>query len=397
MFIFGRIGGYGLARIKESDSESISRVGISRCKDYDGDRIAKSVGSCVDELGGIDRYVRKGDRVLLKANLLIARTRDKYVTTDPEVVRAVIRLVKKAGGIPVIGDGPAMGSAEKVAAKCGIGEVARAERVDIINFNRPVDVDNRSGATFKKFKIDRAVLESDVVINLPKLKTHGQMTLTLGVKNMFGVIPGTRKSQWHLAAGTDRLNFARMLVDLYHKVSPSLTVMDGVIAMHGNGPQNGVPKKVGLILASEDAVALDTLICEVVGLRKERMPTLLAAEEMGIGRTNMNKIVVAGEQLDDSRVGDFIFPETSELMNFLPQPLRAPFRNWLTTRPVLDKNRCQVCLVCMENCPAKVITRRNDTMVFDLKGCIRCFCCQEMCPHGAITVGSGPLAKLLRL
>jgi ferredoxin len=188
-----------------------------------------------------------------------------------------------------------------------------------------------------------------------------------------------------------------MLVDLYRKVSPQLTIMDGIVAMQGNGPQNGDAKQVGLVLASEDAVALDAVICEIVGLRKERMPTLLAAEQMGVGQTNLKNITIAGERLEDSRVGGFVFPETRDVMNLFPKMFRHYLRDWLTTRPLLDKTKCELCLICLKNCPASVISELDDSLVFDLKKCIRCFCCQEMCPQGAITVGSGPLAKILRL
>lgn len=378
-------------------AERHARVALLRCRDYDAGRVGKAVGSAIDEIGGIDRFVRKGDRVLLKANLLVGRPVEKAVTTHPEVVRAVVKLVKKAGGIPTIGDSPALGSAVKVASKCGIADVAKAEKVEVIDFNRPVEVDNPSETKFKKFKIDQSVLDADVVINLPKLKTHGQMMLTLGVKNMFGVVPGTRKTQWHLAAGTDQMHFARMLVDLYRKVSPELTLMDGVIAMEGNGPQSGDIRKLGVVVASEDAVALDAVICEMVGLRRDRMPTAAAAEEMGVGQTRLENISVVGEPLEDCRVANFTLPEAGHLMGFFPPFLRDPMRNWLTTRPVLDPSLCQMCLICVKNCPAKVISARNDTLRFDLNQCIRCFCCQEMCPEGAITVDIGPLAKLLRL
>jgi ferredoxin len=232
---------------------------------------------------------------------------------------------------------------------------------------------------------------------MPKLKTHGQMTLTLGVKNMFGAVPGTRKTQWHLAAGADRMHFARMLVDLYRKVSPELTLMDGIVGMQGNGPQNGDPRKLGVIVASEDAVALDAVVCEMLGLKRERMATILAAEEMGAGQSRLGRISVAGEALEDCMVADFVFPSMSDLMNFCPPFLRETMRDWLTTRPVLDSGLCKMCLVCVDNCPAKVITPHGKTLRFELKQCIRCFCCQEMCPEGAIEVGSGPLARLLRL
>lgn len=374
-----------------------ARVALLRCRDYDTERVGKAVEKAVEELGGIDRYVKKGDRVLLKANLLIGRASEKQVCTHPEVVRAMVGLVKRAGGKPIIGDSPALGSAVKVASRCGIADVAKQEGVEVIDFDRPVEVDNPAETKFKKFKIDQAILDSDVVINMPKLKTHGQMTLTLGVKNMFGVVPGTRKSQWHLAAGTDCMHFARMLVDLYRKVSPRLTLMDGIIGMQGNGPQNGDPKKLGVVVASEDAVALDAVICEMVGLKRELMPTILAAEEMGAGQSHLENISVAGEALEDCMVADFVFPATGDLMSLFPSFLREPLRDWLTTRPVLDPGLCKMCLICVNNCPAKVITSLDGTLRFDLKRCIRCFCCQEMCPEGAISVGSGPLARLLKL
>jgi len=381
----------------KKSGEQLSRVALLRCGKYDSDRVLRTVSKAIEELGGIDRFVSKGDRVLVKPNLLVGRHPEKAVNTHPEVVRAVLKLVKKAGGKPRIGDSPAIGSAVRVASKCGIGDVARAEKVEVIDFDRPVAVDNSSGSKFKRFIVDQAVLDADVVINLPKLKSHGQMTLTLGVKNIFGVIPGTRKTQWHLAAGAERADFARMLVDLYRNISPQLTVMDAILGMHGNGPQNGDPKMIGLIAASQDAVALDAVVCEVVGLKKSRMPTLMAAEEMGVGQTRMKAIPVAGEHVDDCRIDGFVFPEAGDLMGLFPGFLKDYARDWLTTRPVLEAGNCEMCLICADNCPAQAIAVHNDTLQFNLKRCIRCFCCQEMCPQGAITVGTGPLARLLRL
>ncbi len=377
-----------------------ARVALVRCGNYGSENVLKAVRSAIDELGGIGRFVRPGDKVLLKPNLLVGRPADKHVNTHPEVVRAMVKLVKKAGGKPTIGDSPALpatGNAIRVASRCGIATVAKEEGISVVDFNRPVEIENPSGTKYKKFKIDRTVLENDVTINLPKLKSHGQMTLTLGVKNIFGVIPGTRKSQWHLAAGTDRLHFARMLVDLYRNVSPRLTLMDGIVGMDGNGPQSGNPKKIGLVMASQDAVALDAVICRIVGLAKARMPTTLAAEEMGVGQTQLGKISIAGETVENCRISGFRFPETSDLMGAFPGFLRNYLRDWLTTRPILNPKMCEMCLICAESCPASAISSRDDSLFFDLKRCIRCFCCQEMCPQGAITVGVGPVARLLRL
>jgi ferredoxin len=188
-----------------------------------------------------------------------------------------------------------------------------------------------------------------------------------------------------------------MLVDLYRKVSPELTLMDGIVAMEGNGPQTGDPRELRLISASADAAALDAVICEIVGLKRERMPTTLAAEEMGAGHTKLEEISVAGDDMGEFMVGNFAFPPAGDMMGMFPNFMRRHIRTLLTTRPILDTRKCKMCLICLQNCPAKVITEHGESLRFDLDKCIRCFCCQEMCPEGAITVGSGPLARVLRL
>ncbi len=201
----------------------MSIVSIVRCSRYEETEVLKAVRQSVDLLGGIRSFVKEGDRVLLKPNLLYGKRPEKAVTTHPSVVKAVIGLVREAGGLPFIGDSPGIGSAIGVAEKAGIRKVADEMGCPIIEFNRPVLSLERRGWIFKQIEVDQAVFEADVLINLPKWKTHGQMFLTLGIKNLFGCIPGARKAMWHLKAGEDPYRFAQILVDLYRILRPQLT------------------------------------------------------------------------------------------------------------------------------------------------------------------------------
>ena len=191
------------------------RVAILKCRSYDRTELYAKVCESVELLGGMGSFVSPGERILLKPNLLAEKPAEAAVTTHPAVVEAVISLVKEAGATPVVGDSPGLGSATKNANRCGIGDVCRATGTEFVEFTEAVMVENPASHTFKRLEIAREVLDVDGIINLPKLKTHVQMNLTLGVKNLFGCVPGKRKPQWHLTAGIDSLHFAAMILDLY--------------------------------------------------------------------------------------------------------------------------------------------------------------------------------------
>ena len=220
-------------------------VSIVRCETYDEEEVLRGLRRSIDLLGGIETFVKRGDRVLLKPNLLYGKPPEKAVTTHPSVVRGMIEIVREAGGVPSIGDSPGMESLRKAAEKAGIKRVADETGCSLVEFDRPIVPPDRKGKWFKQLEIDRSVLEADVIINLPKWKTHGQMLLTLGVKNLFGCIPGPRKALWHLKAGQDQERFARMLIDVYLTVRPALTLLDGIVGMDGNGPGSGRPVPLG--------------------------------------------------------------------------------------------------------------------------------------------------------
>ncbi len=374
------------------------QVSIRRCVGYDSETVYTAVKESVELLGGVHSLFKKGERVLLKPNLLAARTAETAVTTHPSIVKAAIRLVREAGAQPVVGDSPGIGSAVKVAKRCGIYDICREMDVQVINFKDSLTVLNPNGIRFKKFELAREAMEADAVLNLPKVKTHAQMFLTLGIKNIFGCVVGKRKPQWHLSAGIDTDSFARMLVDLYRLVRPRLTIADGIVGLEGNGPGNGDPRELGLVFASEDCIALDTVIAYILGAAIEDLPALKVARDDGSGETSIDRISTLGEVLDECRIEGFKFPPKMVNTNFsasLPPFLERRVRKAIVPRPYINHGNCTLCNICVNVCPLDIMDHKNKITI-DLDRCISCFCCQEMCPHGAISARSGWLGRLIR-
>ncbi len=361
-------------------------VSIVKSQSYREEEVLRGLQHSIRLIGGMESFVKKGDRVLLKPNLLIGKTPEKVVTTHPSIVKGVIQIVREAGGVPFIGDSPAVGRTARAAEKAGIKHIAEEMGCPIVEFNRPASPPEGRAKTFRQLEIDQAVLEADVVINLPKWKTHGMMLLTLGVKNLFGCIPGPRKALWHLRAGEDRKIFARMLIDLYRIIHPPLTILDGIVGMEGNGPNSGRPIPLGLILASSDALSLDQIACDLLGIPRKSLLTNRMAFEQGIGR---NGIEVLGEKVERVRISNFEFPPPSRTDWYLPGFIRKALSNALISRPFIDGDRCKACNQCLEICPPKALEQKGKSLVFDYGRCIRCFCCQEVCPEGAVSIKPG--------
>jgi uncharacterized protein (DUF362 family)/ferredoxin len=367
-------------------------VSVVKCTNYDEEEVLKVLRNSIDLIGGIRSFVRKGDRVLLKPNLLYGKAPEKAVTTHPSIVKGMIQIVREAGGSPFIGDSPSIGSVERAAEKAGIKRVADDNGCPVVEFNKPILPPKGTGRFFKQLEIDEKVLEADVVINLPKWKTHGMMLLTLGVKNLFGCVPGSRKALWHLKAGEDRKLFAQMLIDLYRIIRPSLTILDGIVGMEGNGPGSGDPISLGLILASRDALPLDQVVCDLLSLSRRALMTNQVAIEEGMGRDG---IEVVGERLEEVRIPHFRLPPPSQPDFNIPKFVQKPLKNALTSKPVVEEEACNACNRCIEICPPKALDRRGRNLVFDYGRCIRCFCCQEICPEGAISIQKGWALKIV--
>ncbi len=371
-----------------------TEVSLVRCADYERERMMASVKRAVDLLGGMRAFVKPGDRVLIKPNLLKARPPEAAVTTHPEVVRAVIRLVHEAGGRAMVGDSPGMGDLRKVAEKAGILDVVNEEGAQLEDLAEAIPVKNNG--RFQHFEVSRQAYEAAVLINLPKLKTHGMTTLTGAVKNLFGCIPGKRKVQWHFNTGVNHALFMKMLLELYELLKPQLTIMDAVVGMEGNGPGSGDPRQIGALLAGRDAVAIDAAAAHLLGVTLDRLPLIQAARSEGIGETDLKDITFLGEPLESLAVKHFLLPPQAHLEWPLPEWARSSLKNAFTTRPVINHDLCIQCGICQGHCPQRAIEDRGKQLGIRYRDCIRCFCCQEFCPQGAITVGKGWALTLLR-
>ena len=361
-------------------------VSVVKCQNYDEDKVLIGLRQSIDLIGGIQTFVEKGQSVLLKPNLLYGKAPEKAVTTHPSIVKGMIQIVREAGGVPFIGDSPSVGSLIRTAEKAGIKAVADEVKCPLVEFDRPTQPHERGGKTFKQLEVDQSVLEADVVINLPKWKTHAQMLLTLGVKNLFGCVPGPRKALWHLKAGDDRKIFAQVLVDVYQVIHPSLTILDGIVGMEGNGPNSGHPIPLGLILASGDSLSLDQIVCDLLKIPRESLLTNRVAFEQGMGK---DEIEVFGEGVEDVKIPEFQFQTLSQMDWGLPKFLSKALKNALTSKPVILEKICRGCDQCAEICPPKALTRKEKKLFFNYEQCIRCFCCLEVCPEGAISIRPG--------
>jgi uncharacterized protein (DUF362 family)/Pyruvate/2-oxoacid:ferredoxin oxidoreductase delta subunit len=331
---------------------------------------------------------KKGSRVLIKPNLLAPASPEKAIVTHPLIIRAAAEYVIDKGAHPVISDSPASGSFEKILLESGIKSALEGLKVEFSEFRKSVSVE--VGKPFGKIEIAEEAMNADLFINLPKLKTHSQMLLTLGVKNLFGCIVGMKKPEWHLRAGTDREIFARLLVRIYQAVKPSVTIIDGILAMEGQGPgRSGEPREIGIIAGSRDTAALDIALCRMLGVAPEKLLTNKIALEYGIADED---IEIEGAMPD---IRDFKFPEITSAF-FGPKILHGFMRRHLTQRPVCSDEMCKLCGECWKYCPANAISRSKKRIDFNYDKCIRCYCCIEVCPHGALRTDQTMPGKIIR-
>jgi uncharacterized protein (DUF362 family)/Pyruvate/2-oxoacid:ferredoxin oxidoreductase delta subunit len=369
-------------------------ISIERASCYERMEVKQAVIRLLTPLGGMAEFVKPGERVLLKPNMLAAKAPEAAVTTHPEVLRAVIEMVKEVGGIPFVGDSPGVGRFKTVAEKSGILPVIRETGAELVGFHESVEVP--ATGMFKRFELARPYMEADRIINLPKLKTHEMMTMTCAVKNLFGAVVGPEKAAWHLKAGADREMFARMLLEIYLLRKPDLNIVDAVTAMEGNGPGSGDPRHVGLLLGGVNPVALDMIAGEIVGIPKKLLYVERTASKLGIDGADRENVQTTGVPLDETKVGGFRLPHISDVQWGLPSFLKNRLRRHLTSRPFALPDKCLLCGICRDACPPGAIEIRNGSLHIDYDRCIRCFCCRELCPHGALGVREGHLMRLIK-
>jgi uncharacterized protein (DUF362 family)/Pyruvate/2-oxoacid:ferredoxin oxidoreductase delta subunit len=377
-------------------------VYVHRCPDYD--QVEEKTAELLEMMGGISKYIKAGDRVALKPNLLQAASPEKAITTHPRIVAAVGKLVKSSGAKPILVESPTGAyphtpfALERVYRATGMAEAAENSGIELNYDTRQEEVSFPEGKLTKHFQICSPILEADLVINLPKFKTHSLTTVTGAVKNIFGVIPGRAKPGYH-ATLTDKHLFAAMLLDLAACISPGLTIMDAVIGMEGNGPGNGDPRQVGFLLGSENPLALDLVMAEMMGLAREENPYLVEAEKQGRSPTRLEDITLVGIEPQELRVPDFLLPDTTRSASWLEDALFPLFRSSMTLQPLVIPADCIACEDCVNICPMNVIEivdGDHPHALIDDNGCIRCYCCHETCPEDAIELHKSWLYRVVR-
>jgi uncharacterized protein (DUF362 family)/Pyruvate/2-oxoacid:ferredoxin oxidoreductase delta subunit len=369
-------------------------VVIKKCEKYDFKEIMQKIEDGLSLIGGIDGFINKGERVLLKVNSLSDSPPETAVNTHPEFLRAVIRIVKKKTDKIFVGDSPAPPSSFSSAAKRnGLLNIIKEENVELYEFKENMEIESKAKLAYNKFKVDSLIKEVDKIINLPKFKTHTLTYLTLCVKNMFGLIPGIKKPEYHLKAGRDKETFAKMLVDLYFSREPDLNIVDGIKGVEGNGPgTGGIPVDIGVILIGVNGFLVDYIASKIAGFNPDEIRTISIYKKYIIKKSEI-EVNLQGEPLKN--VLKKLKPPASDLKSIIPDFLYDWVKNMATPKPVFIKEKCIGCLRCVNICPAKALNYKKEKgIICDYKKCIRCYVCHEICPEKAIDIKKTLLSNL---
>jgi uncharacterized protein (DUF362 family)/ferredoxin len=375
-----------------------AKVALVACDTYDDSKVYEAVKKGLDLIGGIAQFVKPGEKIVLKPNVLIGASPDKCVCTHPAVFRAAGKILLEAGAIVSCGDSPGFGGTALNMRMSGLKQAADELAIPLADFSKGKAVTHKEALLVKHFVIANGVLAADGLVSLPKLKTHGLTRMTGAVKNQFGCVPGLLKNQQH-ARMADPYDFATMLVDLNTLIKPRLFIMDAVMAMEGNGPRNGKPRKLGVLLISSDPIALDAVACKIIDLDPAFVPTFEPGERAGLGTYRDENIEVVG-----GKVADFICQDFDVVRKPVEHAtsgrIRIFTKNRISARPFIDKDLCSKCGKCIKYCPVTpkavdwVGGDESRPPAHDYNRCIRCFCCQELCPEGAISIKEPLLGKL---
>jgi uncharacterized protein (DUF362 family) len=364
---------------------STSKVALIRCSTYDEEEVLAAVRSGIDLLGGIAGFAAGDEQILLKPNVLAGDPPERCVCTHPAILKAVGQLLLERGCTVSYGDSPGHGDPRPNLASAGLTAVADELGLRLADFEQGRQIENR-------FLIANGVLAADGIVSLSKLKTHMVTRMTGAVKNLYGCVPGQTKRRYHYVH-PNAFDLSRLFVALNLLLKPKvrLHIMDGIMAMEGNGPRNGDPVPMGVLLLSTDPVALDTVMCDLIELDPMRVTTSGPGRRLALGTYQMEEIEVVGDSLAAARPGSFNV-KRGTIRDLSSQGLLARVDNLIAQRPVLDKEKCTLCGQCVEACPVQPKAldwyrgNRKQPPRYTYNRCIRCFCCQEICPDGAISV-----------
>ena len=374
-----------------------SKVVLLPCGEYDEEKVYTLLKQGLYLVGGVEALIPKDAKILLKPNLLKRAEVEKAVITHPVVVGAFARILRENGYEQIVlADSCGHGTTQAVIRGTGMDTYLEKYQIPAIDYSEGIKVDYPQGIQAKEFILPKELLEQNCVISLSKMKTHALERITGAVKNSYGFVYGFHKAKGHTQYPSAD-SFARMLIDLNKCVAPKLYVMDGIVAMEGNGPGSGDPVQMNVMLMSTDPVALDSVFSRLVYLKPEMVPTNYHGEKMGLGTWKEEEITLLTPDGEISmseavkRYGNpqFNVDRTEVRKNIWTRMAGA--LNIFQKKPYIEADKCVRCGICVQSCPVPgkaVFSKKGKGRppVYDYKKCIRCFCCQEMCPKKAIKV-----------
>ncbi|MEZ4357548.1 MAG: DUF362 domain-containing protein [Eubacteriales bacterium] len=369
----------------------MGKVAILKCDEYEYEKVQDTLLNAISLLGGIDKFIFPGAKVVVKPNLLRKAAPRQNITTHPFIVRAICTLAKEAGGDVTIAESPG-GIYTKAALKAiydatGMTEAAEKSGAKLNYDTDVVEVEFGHGSHIESLRLIKPVVNADVIISAAKLKTHSMMGYTGAVKNMYGAVPGVTKAEYHFRM-KDKDRFADMLIDLYEFIHPSLSIIDAIWGMEGEGPAAGDPVKIGALMASDDAVSLDLAATHMVGMDAGYVPVLKRAIKRSICLSDISNIEFLGDAIDNfkCKIKTPVSLQQELIKGYVPGFLEGFADRCLALYPAFDKDKCISCMICKDNCPAGAIRVVNSKPKLSKKSCIQCYCCHELCPKKAIKI-----------
>lgn len=378
-------------------------VSIRSCNDYDYDNVKEAIKRSLYDLGGLSSYIQPGSKVLIKPNLLMKKRPEDATTTHPMILKAICEELLDLECDIIIAESPGGPYTEStlrgVYKTCGIEAVAKELGINL-NYNlEEVRVENKEAKALRYMDIIKPITEVDHVINLCKLKTHVMANFTGGTKNLYGCIAGLKKAEIHYRFPTEELFCEQVLIDICSYINPTLTIMDAIIGMEGDGPSAGTPRKIGAVLASTSPYAIDVVACNIINLEPTKVFTITGAVKRGFIEPSFKDINIVGEDIKKFIIKDYKLPNKGKTFNLLegvfPKFINKHVTKLLTPKPVVSNTICIKCGYCAKVCPAKVIDM-NEYPKINLEKCIRCYCCHELCPKKAIHVKQNIIFKIIK-
>ncbi|MBN1823247.1 MAG: DUF362 domain-containing protein [Endomicrobiales bacterium] len=376
-----------------------TKISMVKCGSYGNKEVSEAVRKAVELIGGIGKFVKKGEKILVKPNLLSARQPERHVTTHPEIVRAIVRLIKEAGAVPRLGDSPggAVKGVDRVWQETGMKELAIQENIELINFETYGSVEAGTGhPSVPSVRLTKAAFDCDGIINVPKLKTHGLQIFTGAVKNLYGLLPGLQKAEYHKKAPHPD-DFGHLLARIYMLVKDRIrfTLVDGIIGMEGNGPSSGELKKMDLVSACGDGHAMDWALTKTLGFDPLKIDSVRFAEKLLARKTRLEDIETCGDGPEEFGFRDFRFP-SNWYIHLVPKFFIDMLGSLIWLKPEIIPEACTSCMMCVNSCPVNAIIKEGGNKPYVVqKGCISCLCCHELCQYKAIRLTSSFLAKFL--